>query len=345
MKRCLRLFIAVLTFTIGVCIAPPKSSDNPKIIQHIAISADLPKMPEKPSLVVQEKIKLTSEKLSVWKVLLSLEGQDLTNLEEESEDKLKKIIKPIIERETDYERDFSVPWLFTKLSDARGQVLYVYIEEHPAPYYKGASRLCIYIFDTKGRRLGFSKFPTGRKTNLYEMKVKFLPEVGRDVLVISTGFGGSFGKQYYALVEDKVLLIPLEESGFEESGYQADRLFMLSSTFPYIGKRYYEQYGNEIIRVRLRERGEIEQNSYTQRQPDVGLALKRGSAEEWEKSLESSDTAEVLATLTWLGGRHLNPQKPYPDWAGPEHIKFYADMREVRLFSGVRSRKGKSSTQ
>lgn len=53
----------------------------------------------------------------------------------------------------------------------------------------------------------------------------------------------------------------------------------------------------------------------------------------WEKALQSTDTAEVLATLTWLSGRHWNPKDPAPDF---EH----EDMAEARLADAVRARDG-----
>lgn len=55
------------------------------------------------------------------------------------------------------------------------------------------------------------------------------------------------------------------------------------------------------------------------------------SAADWEKSLITKDEAQSLATLTWLGGQHLNVHLSEPEYV-------HEEISEARLVEEVRAR-------
>lgn len=223
MKR-LRLFIGLLTFTIGVCIAPPKPSDNRPIIQHAAdygISLNRYSVTRCPLEDMQrpdvspEKISLPNAKLSPWQLLLSLDGQDITKFDEKSQVKIKKAINSLVRKQSYWEYNWAKPRLFSKMSDEHGQSRYVLIVEWPLSTIPGEATIYAHIFDIEGKLLGTSEFTTGNRKVPVETGVKYMQEIGREILVISmvsVWGGGDDGKQYYALVGGKILLVRLEDA-------------------------------------------------------------------------------------------------------------------------------------
>lgn len=280
MKRfTLQLFIALLTFTIGVSIAA-FGYFSPNLF-HTAYNPVLAQNP-----------KSSEADTSAWQLLLSFENQDLKKLDQKSRVDLQKAIDNLVGKR---KNELLLPRLISKISNAQGQIIYALVEESPLLTIPGECGIRVHIFSLEGKLLSSSAFTSGWRITLTKMKFKFMSEIGREVLEVSSEpviNGRDVAKQYYALIGGKVLLIRLEDSG-----------------------------------------GQLIRNIYGTPNHTIGYTLNGRSAKEWEKALESNDTAEILATLTWLGGINWNPQNPSPEYA-PE------EMSEARLADDVRSREG-----
>jgi hypothetical protein len=267
MKRfALRFFSVLLTFIIGVAIAT-----------SWRLRPNVYPVPHKPVLPQNQERKEAS--ISAWQVLLSFEDQDLSRLERSSAVRLRQALNVLIGKPRPDEFPL-VPRLISKMSNAQGQTDYALIEEAPLLKIPGESRLHVHLFTIEGNLLGSSEFSSGWRISLDGMQVKYMPEVGREVLEVSSRpnmNGRDVVKQYYALIGEKVMLIRLEDS-----------------------------------------HRHLTRNLYGAGLHPIGLTIKGRSAEEWEKALESDDLVEALATTVWLGGTRWNTQRPMPDSAGEE---------------------------
>lgn len=258
------LFIALITFIIGVSIA--------------AFWYRRPNFtPALDNVVLAQTPKPLRENISAWQTLLSFEKQDLKKLDQKSKVELQKIIDTLVGKRNN---ELLIPRLLSKISNARGQIRYALVEESPLLTIPGECGIRVHIFSLEGKLLNSSAFSSGWRITLTEMKLKFMPEIGREVLEVSSEpviNGRDVAKQYYALIGEKILLIRLEDSG-----------------------------------------GELIRNNYGAPNHTIGFTLVGRSAKEWEKAFESDDVAEILDTLTWLSGIHWNPQTPEPDYTHEE---------------------------
>lgn len=262
----LRFFIALLTFIIGVAVA------TLWYLQPNSYCA-----PYRSVLPQNKEQKDTS--ISAWQILLSFENQDLSKLDRPSAIRLQQAINALIGKPKINEFPL-VPRLFSKLSNAQGQIEYAFIVEAPLIKIPGESRLHVCLFTIEGNLLSYSDFSSGWRIGLDGVNVKYMPEIGRDVVVVRSrqSMGGrDVAKQYYALIEKKVMLIRLEDSN-----------------------------------------GHLIRNLYGAWYHPIGITINGRSAEEWETALESNDIAEALATLVWLSGTRWNIQKSMPDSAREE---------------------------
>ena len=72
--------------------------------------------------------------------------------------------------------------------------------------------------------------------------------------------------------------------------------------------------GNRISLAYLEEDGQFERNNYQDSNMTIGPSIRGRSADDWEKALRSTDTAEVMSALIWLGGLHWSGQPaPYDE--------------------------------
>lgn len=275
------LFIALITFVIGVSIAAfwylhPNSTPT----LEKSVLAQSPKLPK--------------ANLSAWQMLLSFENQDLKELDQKSKVELQKIIDTLVGKR---KNELLIPRLISKISNAQGQINYALVEESPLLTIPGECGIRVHIFSLEGKLLNSSAFSSGWRITLTEMKLKFMPEIGREVLEVSSEpviNGRDIAKQYYALIGEKILLVRLEDSG-----------------------------------------GQLIRNNYGAPNHTIGFTLVGRPAKEWEKALESDDVAEVLATLTWLSGIHWNPQTPEPEYTH-EEMREARLADDVRLREGVK---------
>ena len=281
MKRfTLRLFIALLTFSIGVSIA--------------AFGYLHPKLPHAPNPpVLAQNPKPSDANISAWQVLLSFENQDLRKLDQKSRVELQKAIDTLVGKR---ENELLIPRLISKIANAQGQVSYALIEESPLLTIPGECGIRVHVFSLEGKLLNTSAFSSGWRITLTEMQLKYMPEIGREALEVSSKpviNGRDVAKQYYALIGEKALLVRLEDSG-----------------------------------------GQLIRNIYGAPNHTIGLTLTGRSAKDWEKALESNDVAEVLATLTWLNGIHWDPRTPAAEYNEEMGEARLAD--DVRSREGVK---------
>ncbi|HEX7897408.1 MAG TPA: hypothetical protein VF950_06590 [Planctomycetota bacterium] len=102
-----------------------------------------------------------------------------------------------------------------------------------------------------------------------------------------------------------------------------------------VAKQFYAGIDDHLALVRLEDsRGRLVANSYDDN--TIGPPLPPREAEAWERALMSSDDAEILRTLMWIGGRHREAGSfPEPDDAT---VLNATRARAVRQRPGVRAR-------
>ena len=185
------------------------------------------------------------------------------------------------------------PRLFSRITTSAGEQRYVLVEESSLRMIPGESRLRTSVFTTDGTLLSSSEFGAGWRIAI--SGVSFI-EVGS--------------------VKGEVL--------------QVESFPMINGAD--IAKQYYSLVADEMRLIRLEDsRGVLIPNVYRTPNYTIGFTHIGQSAEDWEKALTSGDTAEVLAALTWLAGKHLDPGEGVPDYSH-EYIS------EAQLVQVVRTR-------
>jgi hypothetical protein len=236
---------------------------------------------------------------SDWCVLLSFEGRDLDELEREPYVELRRAIEALTGKPEPPGRYFN-PKLIAKLSNAQGQYRYVLVEESPLRGIPGDARLRVHVFDAQGKTLSASDFTCGDRIGVTGVKRTRMPEseVGvqeSDVDVLEVGSRGSYGGRDLA-------------------------------------RQFYALLGDAVVLVRLEDsQGTPVANTFSVPNHTIGPPLPPRTAAEWERALGSSDPAEALSALMWVGGEHINIKMPLP-WVWAE------EMEEARLAADVRSR-------
>jgi hypothetical protein len=184
--------------------------------------------------------------------------------------------------------------LISRISNAQGQTRYVFIEESPLMTIPGGCSLRVFIFNDEGKLLNSLAFPSGWRIGLKDIRVIYKSEIGRKIIEVES--------------------VPVI-NGRD------------------IVKQYYALIGEDVLPIRLEDSGgKLVQNIYDYPNMTNGFTLKGRTEEEWKKSLESEDTAEILAALTWLNGRHLNLTQH-------SSIGFSEDINEARLIAEIHSSK------
>jgi hypothetical protein len=268
MKHFLRLAVAILTFVIGWSITT--------VVFRLASES-----------TVLPPLALPSTVSAAWPILLSWENRDLKHIDGPEKAQLEMAISLL--RETENQR--LEPRLFSRVSTFPGEERYVLVEESPLVFIPGDSRLQISVFDLHGKLLDSSEFAAGWRIMLFGMRFIQVEEAGEVLEVKSSPSinGADVGMQYYALINDKMRLIRLEDSN-----------------------------------------GKLHINYYGALNHTIGFTEVGRSAEDWEKCLITKDEAQSLATLTWLGGFHLNADADVTgDW--------HEDLAEARLVEEVRA--------
>ncbi|MBV9929262.1 MAG: hypothetical protein JOZ96_29890 [Acidobacteria bacterium] len=234
-----------------------------------------------------------------WCVLLSFEDRDLDALDRESYVRLRQAIDALTEKPNPVGNSYDTK-LITQLSNARGQYRYVLVEELPLLSIPGESRLRVHVFDGQGRVLSASDFTCGYRIDVTGVKRSRMPEfeVGvqeSDVDVLEVGSRRVYGG-------------------------------------PDVARQFYALLGDAVVLVRLEDgSGTPVANTFSVPGHTIGPGLPARTASEWERTLASSDPAEALSALMWVGGEHMDVKRPLL-WPGAEELK------EARLADEVRSR-------
>jgi hypothetical protein len=189
-------------------------------------------------------------------------------------------------------RQIEEPRLISKISNSQGQINYVFILELPMLVIPGNSSLRVFVFNIDGKLLNNLAFPAGYRIELKDIRVIFNPEIGREIIEV--------------------------ESEPVINGRN-------------IAKQYYALVGENVLPVRLEDsKAKSLQNNYVSPDHTIGYTMVNRSMEEWEKALESDDTAEILATLAWINGKHFNAMQYSP--------RYYEEaIKEARLAYEIKS--------
>jgi len=234
---------------------------------------------------------------AAWQTLLLFENQNLSKLAKPEREKIQRTIDALVGKR---ENQLRFPWFLKKISEAKGLTRYALIEESPLITIPGNSGMSVHIFGPNGALIRSFAFETGWRIAVTDIRVAHLRQIDRDVIEVRSEpviNGRDVAKQFYALVNDDVLLIRLEDKA-----------------------------------------GHLVRNAYGAPNHTFGFAITGRSANDWEQTLVSDDPAEVLATLTWLSGTHLDPKEPLPvpptGWPEISH----EELAEARTAGEVRSR-------
>ena len=191
MKHFLRLAVAILTFVIGWSITTVvfKLASKSSVLPPLALPSTVP---------------------SAWSVLLSWQDRDLKLIDGPERTQLERAISALRRSRIQSLK----PRLFSRVSTFSGEERYVLVEESPLVFIPGDSRLQISVFDLHGKLLDSSEFGAGWRIALSAFRFLQVKEAGEVLEINSTPFinGADVRMQYYALINDKMRLIRLEDS-------------------------------------------------------------------------------------------------------------------------------------
>lgn len=209
------------------------------------------------------------DKSEIWKRVLSFEDQNLSKLSNEQKIKLFQDFYRLFDKEI--YAGYGEEVLFSKISNENNQKYYVLIGEEPLVTIPGDCGLYFQIFDSSGNHINSLSFKAGWRIDLKDIKIRYSSEIGREIVEVSS---------------EPVI------NGRD------------------IVKQFYALVGKEILLIRLENsKGQAVKNDYTAPNFTIGLNISGRSENYWENSLKSGDSANLLASLTWLNGIHINPEK------------------------------------
>ncbi len=191
--------------------------------------------------------------------------QDLRKLSESDQSEFAKLTG----REPGQRWD--APWYCWEDSSTKGVPRFIVFGDTRLIRMPGGSRASVSVLDSKGKSSNSFEFSTGWRIDVLSAQWHMDPSVGKFVLDIKS-------------------------SGNESRGQNGRD----------IRRQVYAFIGDRLALVGLeRSGGAIIDNDYEHPNHKIGPSVPHRSAEEWEKALASTDKAEVLEALLWLGGSHL----------------------------------------
>jgi hypothetical protein len=157
-------------------------------------------------------------------------------------------------------------------TDHGGQTRYVALLGEPALMFPGGSSARAEIFDGEGRVIGAWSFQAGWCLFLSDASFEYSKALESDLVVLHVG-PVFFG--------------------------------------PGIAKEYFAIGKDRLRLVRMEsDAGEAVQNEYVASPAEIGIVPDATTVDQFTRLLESSDKADVLSALVFLGGRHLDePQR------------------------------------
>lgn len=159
------------------------------------------------------------------------------------------------------------PWHVWKVGRNQ-QERYVVLLGEDALTIPGGSSACVQLFDSSLHRIKSWSFQTGWRNTITKALLAYYAEIGQNVIVLHT------------------------------ARYINGRN---------VAKQYFA-FGNDRLRVvRIEnDRGEAVLNEYVYPNYEIGIVPDSTTVEEWVSLLKSSDKADVLSALVFLGGRHIS---------------------------------------
>jgi hypothetical protein len=149
----------------------------------------------------------------MWNELSRYEGRDLRNLDDADNDKLFDLLEKLFPKYCETSSITDPYYVWTVQDEKRNILRYIVVDGEQIQKLPGGSRACISLFDEVGRLVATSEFSTGWRIDIKDVELIKDSIIGVPVIVILSGsFGGrDIGRQYYALFNDEVVLIRLED--------------------------------------------------------------------------------------------------------------------------------------
>jgi hypothetical protein len=166
------------------------------------------------------------------------------------------------------------PWHVWQIN-RDGQTRYVVLLGQDLGIIPGGTSACFQLFDANGKRMISRCFQTGWRNTLAEASIDYSTNLASDLVVLHT----------HAVINGRP-----------------------------IAKEYFAISHDRIRLIRLESsKGDIVQNEYVFPNYEIGFVPEARTIDDWAGLLQSKDLADVLAALTFLGGRHLTEPERHFD--------------------------------
>src|SRR5262245_28561507 len=153
----------------------------------------------------------------------------------------------------------------------QGAAKWALIVSYPGFEVPGYSWMAVHLFDRDWKQTAVDNFPTGYRISLFDIWQERVDALAEPAIVVRLGTIGSFGN------------------------------------FTYRERQYYAVRDGRLALVRIEQEGkEVTRGRFSASHPWTGPKPPERSTEQWIELLSSADAADVLETLTWLGGSHLS---------------------------------------
>lgn len=177
------------------------------------------------------------------------------------------------------------PWHVWRIK-SNGQARYVILLGEQEVSVPGGSSACVELFDVTGNKINSWSFQTGWRGRLDSASIEFSNGLASDLIVLNM-----------------VRLINGRD----------------------IAKEYFAIRNDQLKFVRMENaQGEAVQNEYLYSNLEIGVVPRASGLGQWTGLLESTDRADVLSALMFLGGRHF-VEPPRSLLNGPDK-GMYADV-------------------
>lgn len=188
-------------------------------------------------------------------------------------------------------------WYLWQVVNDQGQGRLVLFQALPLRMIPGASSARLFVFDRDGHRLKDCEFQTGWRIDIKD--ARWLEDCGHGFSCVLVNSSASI-------------------NGCD------------------IARQYYAFLDDAFVLVRLEDsQGDFLPVNYRNPNFTIGPAIPDRTAAQWEAALRSPNRAEVLRTLIWLGGIHLDPPLPNDKTICIEAFEDAMRAKETRTRPGV----------
>jgi hypothetical protein len=142
-------------------------------------------------------------------------GQDIRKLSEAEQARFTSVVGSLIPSEQPHlSLIFRHNWYVWKLQ-GNGRTRFMLFQGEPITSIPGISQAHIHLIDAFGHIVGQYSFSTGWRIDINDAAMESNPMVGETVIVVKTSpviNGADIATQYYAIQDDKVVLIRMEDN-------------------------------------------------------------------------------------------------------------------------------------